>query len=145
MAKMTQMANTLKELDRSAGENCKKGRIFFQIGRFEEALAAYGEAADAWKEIADLLFEKGKETRGKEFLEKAREARSYYGLALFKLERYEEALEIVDAALELKPENPVEWSNRGFVLSALGRNEKALEAFEKALAFDPNSPKILTS
>lgn len=145
MAKMTQMANTLKELDRSAGENCKKGRISFQVGRFEEALAAYGEAADAWKEIADLLFEKGKETRGKEFLEKAREARSYYGLALFKLERYEEALEIVDAALELKPENPVEWSNRGFVLSALGRNEKALEAFEKALAFDPNSPKILTS
>lgn len=145
LVKMTKTANTLKELDRSAGENCKKGRISFQVGRFEEALAAYGEAADAWKEMADLFFEKGKEDSGEEFLEKVREARSCYGMALFKLERYEEALEIVDAALGLKPENPTEWSNRGFVLSALGRNEEALKAFEKALAFDPESPKILTS
>ncbi|WP_245860105.1 tetratricopeptide repeat protein [Methanosarcina spelaei] len=145
MVKMAKMANKLKELDRTAEENCKKGRISFKVGRFEDALAAYGEAADAWKEMADLLFEKGKETRGKEFLEKALEARSCYGMALFKLERYGEALEIVDAALELKPENPTEWSNRGFVLSALGRNEEALEAFEEALAFDPKSSKILTS
>jgi tetratricopeptide (TPR) repeat protein len=95
--------------------------------------------------MAGLFFEKGKEARGKEFLEKASEARSCYGMALFKLERYEEALEIVDAALELKPESPTEWSNRGFVLSALGRNEEALESFEKALSLDPESPKILTS
>ena len=84
---------------------------------------------------------KEKKASGKEFLEKAQEARSFYGMSLFKLERYEEALEIVDAALEVKPDSPTEWSNRGFVLSALGRNEEALEAFEKALFFDPGSPK----
>lgn len=95
--------------------------------------------------MAGLLFEKGKEDSGKEFLETARDARSYYGMALFKLERYEEALEIIDDALELKPDSPTGWSNRGFVLSALDRNEEALEAFEKALAFDPKSPRILTS
>jgi len=145
MVKMAKMENTFKEIDRSAGEAYKKGRISFQTGRFEEALAAYGEAVDAWKEVAGLLFEKGKEASGKEFLEKAREARSCYGMALFKLEKYEEALEIVDAALELKPESPIGWSNRGFVLSALSRNEEALEAFEKALALDPESPRILTS
>lgn len=145
IAKTTRMAGTLKELDRMAEENCKKGRISFQVGKFEDALTVYGGAADAWEKMADMLFEKGKETRGKEFLEKALEARSCYGMVLFKLERYEEALEIVDTALELKPENPTEWSNQGFVLSALGRNEEALEAFEKAFAFDPESPKILTS
>ena len=142
---MAKMANTLKELDRSAEENCKKARISFQMGRFEEALAAYGEAIDAWNKMAGMFFEKGKEGSGKEFLEKAQEARSFYGMSLFKLGRYEEALEIVDAALEVKPESPTEWSNRGFVLSALGRNEEALEAFEKALFFDPGSSKILTS
>jgi len=142
---MAKMASTLKELDRSAEENYKKARIFFGMGRFEEALAAYGEAVEAWKETADLFFEKGKEGSGKEFRGKAQEARSYYGMALFKLERYEEALEIVDSALEVKPDGSTEWSNRGFVLSALGRNEEALEAFEKALFFDPESPKILTS
>ncbi|MGB9938603.1 tetratricopeptide repeat protein [Methanosarcina sp.] len=145
MAKMAKMENIFKEIDRSAGEAYKKGRISFQTGRFEEALAAYGEAVDAWKEVAGLFFEKGKEASGKEFLEKSRDARSCYGMALFKLGRYEESLEIVDAALETKPESPTEWSNRGFVLSALDRNEEALEAFEKALTIDPESPKILTS
>ncbi len=142
---MAKMANTLKELDRSAEENCKKAGISFQMGRFEEALAAYGEADEAWRKMADLLLEKGKEDSGKEYLEKAQEARSFYGMSLFKLARYEEALGIVDAALEVKPDSPTEWSNRGFVLSALGRNEEALEAFEKALFFDPGSSKILTS
>lgn len=139
------MANKLKDLDMSAGEAYKKGMISFKVGRFEDALSAYGEAADAWTEMAGLLFEKGKKDSGNEFLEKAREARSLYGMALFRLERYEEALEIVDTTLELKPESPTGWSNRGFVLSTLGQNEEALEAFEKALALDPKSPKILTS
>lgn len=139
------MANKFKELDRSAEENWEKARISFHVGRFEEALDAYGEAAEIWKDMADIFFEKGKNDRGKEFLERAREARSCYGMALFKLERYEESLKIVDVALELRPESPTEWSNRGFVLSALGRNEESLKAFEKALAFDPKSSKILTS
>ena len=53
LTKTTKMANTLKELNRSAEENCKKGRISFKVGKFEDALAAYGEAADAWKEIRE--------------------------------------------------------------------------------------------
>ena len=142
---MAKMANKLKELDSSAEENYKKAGISFQMGRFEDALAAYGEAAEIWDEMSVLLFEKGKEAGGKEFFEKAQEVRSYYGMSLFKLERYEEALKIVDSALEVKPESSTEWSNRGFVLSALGRYEEALEAFDKALFFNPESPKILTS
>ena len=138
---MAKMANTLKELNRSAEEDYKKARISFQMGRFEEALDAYGKAVDAWKKMADLFFETRKEASGREFLEKAQEARSCYGMSLFKLERYEEALEIVDAALEVKPDSPTEWSNRGFVLSALDRNKEALEAFEKALSFDPGISK----
>ncbi|AKB18428.1 MULTISPECIES: tetratricopeptide repeat protein [unclassified Methanosarcina] len=142
---MAKMANTLRDLNRLAEESYKKARVFFRMGRYNEALAAYGEADKAWKKMADLLFEKGKEDSGKELLKKVLEVRSCCGMSLFKLGRYEEALKIIDATLEVKPESPTEWSNRGFVLSALGRNEKALEAFEKALSFDPASPKILTS
>jgi tetratricopeptide (TPR) repeat protein len=142
---MAKMTNALRDLDRLAEESHKKARIFFQMGRYEEALAAYGEADGAWKKIAEMLFEKGKEDSGQEFLEKAQEARSCAGMSLFKLGKYKEALDIVDASLEAKPDSPTEWSNRGFVLSALGRNEEALEAFEKALSLDPESPKILTS
>ncbi|MGV8077159.1 MAG: tetratricopeptide repeat protein [Methanosarcina sp.] len=142
---MAKMANTPKELDRLAEENYNKARIFFEMGKYEEALAVYEEAVEAWKKIADILFEKGKDANGKKFLERIQDARSCCGMALFKLERYEEALEIVDSALKTKPESSTEWSNKGFVLSAMGRNEEALEAFEKALLFDPESPKILTN
>jgi hypothetical protein len=38
------------------------------MGRFEEALAAYLEAADSWKYISDLLFEEGIEDNGRDFL-----------------------------------------------------------------------------
>jgi hypothetical protein len=38
---MAKMANTLRDLDRLAEENCKKARVLFQMGRHEEALAAY--------------------------------------------------------------------------------------------------------
>jgi tetratricopeptide (TPR) repeat protein len=142
---MAKMTNSLRDLDRLAEESYKKARVFFQMGKYKESLASYGEAEDAWKKIAELLIENEKENRAKEFLEKAQEARSLCGMSLFKLGRYNEALDIVDSALEFRQENPTEWSNRGFVLSALGRNEEALEAFEKALSFDPESHKILTS
>lgn len=142
---MAKMANSLRDLDKLAEENYKKARILFQMGRYEESLAAYGEAENSWKEMADLLIEKGKEDRGKEFLEKSQEARSFCGMSLFKLGRYQEALDIIDSVLEIKPESPTEWSNRGFVLSSMDRNGEALEAFEKALSLDPESPKVLTS
>ncbi|MDM7919540.1 MAG: tetratricopeptide repeat protein [Methanosarcina sp.] len=139
------MANSLRDLDKLAEESYKKARVLFQMGRYEESLAAYGEAEEAWKKMADLLIEEGKENGAKEFIEKAQEARSFRGMSLFKLRRYQEALDIIDSALEIKHESPTEWSNKGFVLSAMGRNEEALGAFEKALSFDPESPKILTS
>ena len=46
---MAKMANSLRDFDRLAEENSKKARIFFQMGSYEEALAAYWEAEKAWK------------------------------------------------------------------------------------------------
>jgi len=142
---MAKMAKTLKTLEKAAEERTGKGRAYFEMGKYEEALQAYGEAAETWKEMADLLLENGKEENGNIFLGKVFEAESCCGMALFKLGKYEEALEVVDKALVLNPESPIEWSNRGFVLSAMGRNEEALEAFDKALSLDPESPKIMTN
>jgi len=139
------MANPLKDIDKSAEESYKKARISFQMGDFEESLKTYQKAEKAWEEMASRFSEAGKETREKEYLEKAQEARSCSGMALFKLARYQDALEIVDSVLEIRPESAIEWSNKGFVLSALERNEEALEAFEKALSYAPEAPKILTN
>lgn len=96
---MTKMANALKNLDRLAKADYSKARVFFQMGKYEDALAAYGESDKAWKKMAELLFEKGKGNHGKEFLEKAKETQSQIGMCLFKLGKYTEALEIVNSAL----------------------------------------------
>lgn len=145
MANTEKTKSSLGELDRTSEENYKKAKILFQMGRFEEALAAYGEACENWTKMGEIFFEKGNKGSGREFLDKAKEARSGYGMTLFKLERYQEALEIINSSLEINSNSSIEWSNRGFVLSALGRNEEALEAFDRALCLDPESPKILTS
>lgn len=142
---MAKMANTLKELNRSAEEDYKKARISFQMGRFEEALDAYGKAVETWKKMADLFFETRKEASGREFLEKAQEARSCYGMSLFKLERYEEALGIVDSTLEVKPDSPTEWSNRGFVLSTWAEIKRLLKPSKKRSPLTRNLPKSLPS
>lgn len=96
---MTKMTNALKDLDRLAKSDYSKARVFFQMGKYDEALAAYVESDKAWKKMAELFFEKGKGNHGKEFLEKAKEAQSHIGMCLFKLGKYTEALEIVNSAL----------------------------------------------
>ncbi|MDD4497465.1 MAG: tetratricopeptide repeat protein [Methanosarcinaceae archaeon] len=139
------MKKTLKTLDKKAGEHYSKAKVFFRMGRYEEALQASEDAETVWRQMADLLSENGEEGEKQKILGLIFEVRSSAGMALFKMDRYEEALEVVDEALKAKPESPTEWSNRGFVLSALGRYEEALEAFDKSLALNPDSTEALTS
>jgi len=56
------MANSLRDLDKLAEESYKKARVLFQMGRYEEALAAYGEAEEAWEKWQTCLLKKGRRT-----------------------------------------------------------------------------------
>ncbi|MCJ7565209.1 MAG: tetratricopeptide repeat protein [Candidatus Aminicenantes bacterium] len=53
---------------------------------------------------------------------------------------FNEAIESVDKALELKPDSPDAWYNKGVILSKLGKYEEALRAYDKALELKPDSP-----
>jgi superkiller protein 3 len=57
---------------------------------------------------------------------------------LKKLGRYEEALQAIDKALELNPDNSYAWNNKGIALRNLGRHEEALQAYDKALELNPD-------
>ena len=57
---------------------------------------------------------------------------------LKKLGRYEEALQAIDKALELKPDYSYAWNNKGIALRNLGRHEEALQAYDKALKLKPD-------
>ena len=64
-------------------------------------------------------------------------------MALLRLERFEDALAIVDAALVLDDNQPVAYSTRGSALFSLGRYEEALAAFGRALALRPQNAVVL--
>ncbi|WP_280152188.1 tetratricopeptide repeat protein [Piscinibacter sp. XHJ-5] len=55
-----------------------------------------------------------------------------------KLQRPQEALEIVEQALAAAPDDVDAWALRGMALVALQRQGDALEAFDRALAIDPS-------
>src|SRR5205823_2811398 len=58
-------------------------------------------------------------------------------LSLSGLNRYEEALEALDHALALDPQDAYSWYRKSLSLSSLDRDEEALEALDRALALDP--------
>jgi hypothetical protein len=58
------------------------------------------------------------------------------GVALFKLDRLEEAEASLAEALRLRPDHAGSLSNLGLTLFGLGRAEEAVAAFDRALALD---------
>lgn len=65
------------------------------------------------------------------------------GMDLVKRMQYENALEVFDRLLELNPEIPEAWNNRGVALFGMGRVDDALESYDRALALDPSNLEAL--
>jgi len=55
------------------------------------------------------------------------------GKTLIELQRYEEAIGILDKALQIDPKYPLAWVKRGYALSQLQKYEEALKSSEEAL------------
>jgi len=88
-------------------------------GRFVEAETAYRRALQldptefkTWNNLAGLLFEVRKKPA--------------------------EAIQCMQQALKVEPQNKVGWANLISMVGRLGRHDKALEFAERALALDPN-------
>jgi tetratricopeptide (TPR) repeat protein len=65
-------------------------------------------------------------------------AESFYGEGsnLLKLNRYNDALDSFDQAIELSPNQAKFWNRRGNALEKLGKNQQALACYDKALVLD---------
>jgi tetratricopeptide (TPR) repeat protein len=57
--------------------------------------------------------------------------------------KHKEALQYLDKALELDPNNVFAISNKGFALHNMGKHKEALQYLDKALELDPNNDVIL--
>jgi tetratricopeptide (TPR) repeat protein len=55
------------------------------------------------------------------------------------LGQYQNALDIYNRALQLRPDLPAVWDHKGFALERLERDEEALEAYDRALALAPDA------
>ncbi len=60
------------------------------------------------------------------------------GVALGKLNQYEEAIKAFDKAIELKPDRADAWSNKGIALGKPNQYEEAIKAFDKAIELKPD-------
>ena len=114
----SQEKNNQDSEDPSLEEWLEKGDIFYDQGRYGNAIKCYNKALELDPENVDAWVGKG--------------------YALNMLGRYLEALECFNKALELDPENVDAWNNKGLVLQRMGRYEEALEYFNMALKIDPN-------
>src|SRR6266705_4722147 len=95
-----------------------QGYAFNNLGRFEEALAAYQQASHLNPNDASAY-------NGK-------------GYALNNLGRFEEALADYQQASHLDTSLIYAYSNKGNTLNNLGRFKEALAAYQQALNIEPN-------
>ena len=97
-------------------ENCKKQKDYVSALNLANKLVAIRGKARDW-------------------LEKGR--------CLYNLERYDEALESFDRAIDLDPNDKLAWVRRGDLLhNNLQRSEEALVSFDRAIELDANSQNI---
>ncbi|MEG4581054.1 tetratricopeptide repeat protein [Microcoleus sp. MON1_C5] len=62
------------------------------------------------------------------------------GRCLNSLERYDEALECLEKAIEIESKYARAWANRGDVLESLKRYDEALESYDMAIELDEYDP-----
>ena len=64
------------------------------------------------------------------------------GVALCKLERYDEAEVVLKASAKIAPDNPLVKQNLASTLARAGKLAEALPFFRQAFALDPNNPAV---
>lgn len=73
------------------------------------------------------------------------DALRFMGVIAAIQKEWNQALEWVDLALEVRPQNGIAYSNRGNILTQLGRHQEALSCYEKAIALEPGYAEVYSN
>lgn len=134
-----------------------RGEAGAASGRKEQAIADLKAGMDnrlddtsAMKLLARLLDETGDAAASLEVLEKLCDVQpadignwSNRGFELNKLERYDEAVKVLDQALAIDKDEPVVLSNRAYALMKLDRDAEAFSDVGRSLKADGTNPYAL--
>jgi tetratricopeptide (TPR) repeat protein len=166
-ARLGQHERGLRSLDRAlvlqpqqAALHSNRGNALKELGRLSEAVDSYGTAlalepanletlhnravahtllgkhAEALRDY-DELIARQTETSAADLIGR--------GAALIALGRHAGALEPLDRAINLLPQDPDAHVQRGVALLRLDRHAEALESFDRALAIRANLPEVLNN
>jgi tetratricopeptide (TPR) repeat protein len=137
-----QGAPALAQLHAQVLKNTLDGRFLEALSTCEQALALDSENAGTLHLIGAVHLEAGESELAVEWLSRAirsqpkAEYLSTLGFALTALGRRDDALQVFDQAVQLKPDNAQLWSQLANACSAMGRSDDALKCFAQAFALD---------
>lgn len=132
-----------------------KGRNFFNMGLYDEALPHFQKSLTLNPEEEDLpyiysylgnsLSKLGKYDEAIEELkngciedDERPDLHNLLGVCYFKKEMYEEAIVCFKKAVDLNPASAMDYANLGVNHAKLNRNEEAIQFFTLALTLDPS-------
>ena len=131
-----------------------KANVLYELGKFDEALKVVDKAITIKDDLklhklrGDILFNLGKFDEAiKEYEKDLNNDENLYalGFTYFKMREYEKALEYLDKAISLKPDNPYYYETRAEVLLSMGKKDEAMQEIQKALELDPDNPYLVST
>ncbi len=136
-----------------------KGRIFNELGRYEEAINSFDFATEVDPSLAEAYYNKGVAyghlqrfdaalfcfDKVLEILSKHVDAQKNKGYCLLRLNRPEEALQIFDRILETDTNDVYAIVNKAIALNDIGKHRDSIKWFDKALEIEPNAIDILNN
>jgi len=127
----------------------REGRIADAEKAYREVLAAHPDLKPCWAECFELLRSHG---RREDALHLAEGARAQFGdsafpltlkgAALIELERYREAIGILEQAVESDHDLALVWHELGYAAFRLGDRNRALLALDRAFALEPHTETL---
>jgi tetratricopeptide (TPR) repeat protein len=137
----------------TAEDYSRRGDILRALSRYEEAIRAYEESLrldplhlDVYTNISTMRFKKGSSQKVVTILNQAVQAfpactrlHIYHAEVLNQLERYQEALEACNRAIESDSTSPKAYREKSKHLHKLKREREALATIERAIELDPDS------
>lgn len=130
----------LKQMAKDAENVYGKGYVLYEIGKFEDTLKNYNESANLWRELNQKLIASGMESDAEDAENREIEVNYSKCFVLFKLDRKEEALDVIEEVIQKRPDDLKIIFSRGFILFNIGRYEEAIKMLEKAIEIDPEYP-----
>ena len=111
-----------------------RGYIIGAMDKYDELIEKIEGLLAAEKPLEALeLSEEAIKVNEKENL-KQPEGWFYKGLALYRLDKKEEAIVAFDKAININPELSEAWYNKGIVLNDFGKEKEAIVAFDMSIS-----------